>query len=215
MKRSLSFILSLCIIFSLTGCALWRPFGAKKDKNKGFQALPPYSGPRARIAESDFEIKAAKATGEIGSDLKEILIAALTKTNRFSVVERKDSDLIITATLDEFEPQVSGGRGGIGGGGGVGSGTLGGLLGTSLNNAHMSLEIRIIDTATSTVLASSHITGQASDAGGSSLSELSGVTLGTGLSAYANTPMDKAMRICIVEAVRYIAQAVPQEYYKH
>jgi len=35
------------------------------------------------------------------------------------------------------------------------------------------------------------------------------------LGAYANTPMEKAIRICIIEAVRYIAQVIPANYYKY
>ncbi|MBU2035381.1 MAG: hypothetical protein ABH882_00800, partial [Candidatus Omnitrophota bacterium] len=44
---------------------------AQVDNNAGAQGLPPYSGPRARIAVADFDVKAAKATGEIGSGLRE------------------------------------------------------------------------------------------------------------------------------------------------
>jgi curli biogenesis system outer membrane secretion channel CsgG len=39
--------------------------------------------------------------------------------------------------------------------------------------------------------------------------------LGVGLSGYANTPMEKAIRICIIEAVRYISQTIPANYYKY
>ena len=39
--------------------------------------------------------------------------------------------------------------------------------------------------------------------------------LGGGLSMYKNTPMEKAIRICIIEAVKYIAQTIPPSYYKY
>ena len=181
------------LIFQAAGCAtleqLTQP-SAQVDNNAGTTPLPPYSGPRARIAVADFEVKAAKATGEIGSGLREMLITALVNSNRFRVVERqalsavmqeqelaasgaaapstsaqrgqiKTADIIITAAVTEFEPQASGGAAGIGGGGGVGSGLLGGLLGASLNKAHMALDIRIIDTSTSEVLAATRVQGQA------------------------------------------------------
>jgi curli biogenesis system outer membrane secretion channel CsgG len=248
MRKVFWLISSALLIVTFSGCAtleqLTQPT-AQVDNTAGAAALPPYSGPKARIAVADFEVKAAKATGEIGSGLREMLITALVNSNRFSVVERqalgavmqeqelsasgaaqagsgpkrgniKTADLVVTAAVTEFEPQASGGRAGIGGGGGVGSGVLGGLLGAALNKAHMALDIRIIDTSTSEVLAATRVQGQASDVSGALVGGFLGSwALGGGLSAYANTPMEKAIRICIIEAVRYIAQTIPANYYKY
>lgn len=208
--------------------------------------MPAYSGLKARIAVSDFDVKSAKATGEIGTGLREMLITALVNSNRFRVVERqvlnavmqeqdlavsgtaaqaasgaqrgqiKTADLIITAAVAEFEPQASGGAGGVGGGGGVGSGMLGGLLGMSLNKAHIALDIRIIDSSDSQVLASTRVQGQATDiSGGFMAGFFGGWPLGAGLASYANTPMEKAIRICVIEGVRYISQTVPPGYYRY
>jgi curli biogenesis system outer membrane secretion channel CsgG len=236
------------MLIGLVGCAslsaLTQPT-ASVDTTAGAAPLPPYSGPKARVAVADFEVKAAKATGEIGSGLREMLVTALVNSNRFSVVERqelsavmqeqelaasgaaqsgtgpqrgkiKTADLIVTAAVTEFEPQASGGRAGVGGGGGVGSGVLGGLLGAALNKAHMALDIRIVDTSTSEVLAATRVQGQASDIAGGIMAGFFGSWgLGAGLSGYANTPMEKAIRICIIEAVRYISQTIPANYYKY
>jgi curli biogenesis system outer membrane secretion channel CsgG len=215
------------------------------DNDAGAAPLPPYSGPKARVAIADFDVKAAKATGEIGSGLREMLITAMVNSNRFSVLERqqlgavmqeqelsasgaaqqgsgpqrgkiKTADLIITAAVTEFEPAVSGGAAGIGGGGGVASGVLGGLLGAAMNKSHMAMDIRIVDTSTSEVLSSTRVQGEASDvAGGFMMGFMGSWALGGGLGAYANTPMEKAIRICIIEAVRYIAQTIPANYYKY
>jgi len=98
----------------------------------------------------------------------------------------------------------------------VGSGVLGGLLGGALNKAHMALDIRIIDASSSEVLAATRVQGQASDiAGGIGLGFLGNWGLGAGLSGYANTPMEKAIRVCIIEAVRYISQTISADYYKY
>jgi len=196
----------------------------------GVAILPVYSGPKARIVVADFDVKAAKATNEVGSGLREMLIAALKDSNRFSVVERQqaqaqaalgqvgsaNADLIIAAAVTEFEPQASGGRAGVGGGGGGGSGALGGLLGSALNKAHMGLDISIMDASTSKALAVTHIQGQASDIARTDKGGLfvSG-NLTAGLSAYANTPMEKAIRICIIETIRYMNQSIPATYYKY
>jgi curli biogenesis system outer membrane secretion channel CsgG len=218
---------------------------AQVDNNAGTQGMPPYSGPKARIAVADFETKAAKATGEIGSGLREMLVTALINSSRFSVLERqvlnavmqeqelassgaaqagggaqrgkiKTADLIVTAAVTEFEPQASGGRAGIGGGGGVASGILGAAIGGAMNKAHMALDLRIVDTSTSEVLAATRVQGKASDiAGGIGIGFMGNWALGGGLSGYANTPMEKAIRVCIIEAVKYIAQTVPANYYKY
>jgi curli biogenesis system outer membrane secretion channel CsgG len=207
--------------------------------------LPPYSGSKARVVVAAFDVKAPKATGDIGVGLREMFIAALTRSNRFTVADRSDptqalskeqnsdgvvdeqdqkpssmskarqADLLIAAAVSEFEPQSSGGRAGIGGGGGVGSGVLGALLGTSLNRAHLAVEIKIIDPLTSEVIAQTVVQGQASDTTGGVLQGVfGGWSLGAGLSAYANTPMEKAVRMCIIDAVRYVSDTVPSGFYR-
>jgi curli biogenesis system outer membrane secretion channel CsgG len=244
-KKAVKFLLCGILIIGLAGCASLTQPTAQVDATAGAAPLPPYSGPKARIAVADFDVKAAKAGGEIGSGLREMLVTALINSSRFSVVERqvlgavmqeqelaasgaaqagsgaqrgqiKTADIIITAAVTEFEPQASGGAAGIGGGGGVGSGVLGGLLGAALNKAHMAMDIRIVDTSTSEVLAATRVQGQASDVAGGFMTGFFGsFALGGGLSAYANTPMEKAIRVCIIEAVRYISQATPANYYKY
>ena len=248
MRKFLNFLFFGVFIISLAGCATLqqgRQPTAHVDNNAGAQALPPYSGPKARMAVADFEVKAAKASNEIGSGLREMLITALVNSNRFSVVERqaleavmqeqelassgaaqqgtgpkrgniKTADLVITAAVTEFEPQASGGSAGVGGGGGVASGILGGLLGAALNKAHMALDIRVIDASTSEVLSATRVQGQASDISGGFLAGFFGSWgMGAGLSVYSNTPMEKAIRICIIEAVRYLSQTISASYYKY
>jgi len=214
----------------MAGCASIDSFirrGAAKEK----PALAVYSGPKAKIVVADFEVQAPKAASSIGAPLRKMLIAGLTDSRRFIIVERqpqsgpgvtgeddkpKPADLIITATLVEFEPQASGGKAGIGGGGGAASGILGGLLGVSMNKAHMAVEIRVVGAVTSTVLAAGRVQGQASDNAARNLKgAYNNWESAAGLTAYANTPMEKAMHECIIEAVRYISATVPQSYYRY
>jgi curli biogenesis system outer membrane secretion channel CsgG len=200
MKRVI--IVSL-LIFSITGCASFR-----SKKNAGIATLPHYTGPKAKIMVADFEVKASKATDEIGADLREMLIMALKSSNRFLIVERQELNpttqtenlstqdvaqtdtLSITVVVTEFEPLVSGGSAGIGGGGGVNRGILGGLLTVTSSKPHMALDIRIVDTSASKALASTRVLGQALD-------------------------VEKAIRICITEAERFISQNIPVDYYKY
>lgn len=245
MRRLGLFAIVCMVLVGLAGCASLMQPTAQVDNNAGAPPLPPYSGPKARVAVADFDVKAAKARGEIGMGLREMLVTALLNSSRFSVLERqalsavmqeqelaasgaaqqgtgpqrgkiKTADLIVTAAVTEFEPEASGGSAGIGGGGGIGSGILGGLLGASMNKAHMALDIRIVDASTSEVLASTRVQGQANDIAGGIMGGFMGSWgLGAGLSGYANTPMEKAIRICIIEAVRYISQTIPANYYKY
>lgn len=248
-KKYFSFIfLGVLSFLLISGCATLEGLGeptAKVDNTVGASPLPPYSGPKARVAVADFEVKAAKATWEIGSGLREMLITALVNSGRFRVVERqalsavmqeqelkvsgaaspdsqvktgaiKTADLIISAAVTEFEPQTSGGGAGLGGGGSIGKGILGGLLSGALNKAHMALDIRIIDSSTSEIIAATRVQGEASDISGAIMAGFLGSWgLGTGLSMYKNTPMEKAIRICIIEAVKYISQVIPPTYYKY
>jgi curli biogenesis system outer membrane secretion channel CsgG len=237
--------LMLSLVLPSLGCAGLQPT-AQVDNNAGTQAMPPYNGPRAKIAVANFDIKAAKAYGEIGTGLREMLVTALVNSNRFRVVERqvldavmqeqqlgasgaaasgqtsaqrgqiKTADIIITAAVTEFEPQASGGGGGLGAGGTLGGSLIGAVLGGSMNKAHMALDIRIIDTSTSEILSSTRVQGQATDIAGGIFGGILGNTaLGVGLGGYANTPMEKAIRVCIIEAVKYIAQTTPANYFKY
>ncbi|MGD0336802.1 MAG: CsgG/HfaB family protein [Candidatus Omnitrophota bacterium] len=194
---------------------------------------------------AELQIKAAKATLDAAPALREMLVAVVISTNRFDVVKvetmsagkqsqesgsggteqaasaadkgkEKPADLIISVAVTEFEPQASGGSAGIGGGGGIRSGVLGAMLGGSLNKAHMSLDISIIDASTSNVLATKVLQGQASDISGAIMDASSFKwPLSGGLSGYANKPMEKAIRSCLINTVRYTAENIPASYYKY
>jgi len=207
-------------------------------------SLPPYSGLRTRLAVVDFELRTTDTNSDIAVGLREMLISALTQSKRFIIVDRKlivekpteqipvsnikpsaelsskteskAVGLIVTSVLTEFEPLSSGGRIGVGGGGGAGSGMFGGLLGGTLNKAHIAIDIRVTNPLTSQVISARNIQAQASDISGSLMTGFSGSwNLDVHLSEYANTPMEKALRICIIEAVRYISGAIPERYYKY
>lgn len=245
MKKYLFFILFLLLAVSITGCASLRTMVKPLSSVKRVP-LPAYSGPKAKILVTDFEVKATKATAEISSGLREMLVTALVNSNRFLMVEPqslsavvrepqvsnsglarigsggsvgekvKIADLIITAAISQFEPQASGGNAGVGSGGGVGSGFLGGLLGEALNKAQIVLDITIVDSITSGVLATVRVQGQASDIStGLRGTFMGSLPLAGSLSIYTQTPMEKAIRISIIEAVNYISKTIPINYYKY
>lgn len=251
MKRFFTCLIALFFLSSLTGCTsvmnIIKP-GRGDRRSIGVPLIMPYSGKRATVKLADFDIKTAKAEGQVGGALREMLLVALANSGRFIVVtpiplklsgesalreDRKDSstsqseeiqlqdknlnaDLIIVVTVEDFEPEASGGRAGVGGGGGAASGFLGGVPGTTSGKAQSVWGIHLLDKTTSQVLASGSIKGQAGDIVGVSAQGFFGDwPLAPGLSAYADTPMEKAIRLCIIEVVRYLSENVPEQYYRY
>ncbi len=199
-------------------------------------------GPKARVAVTRFEDKSAKGHGDIGEGMAEMLSHALFATNRFIVLERQaigdvlmeqdfgasgrvkretaarigeieGADLLIMGTITEFEPGASGAGGGVGGliplpGRRIGIGGVGGGIKTS----HVAMIVKVIDAKTGRRLASEQIEGKATDIGG--LVGMGGGPLAGAFGGYSKTPMEKAIRIAIEEAVRVIVAKTPSEYYR-
>jgi curli biogenesis system outer membrane secretion channel CsgG len=125
----------------------------------------------------------------------------------------KGAALLIVPAVTGWEPGTSGT------GGGVGLGTWGFLSGLfgAVKKSSMAMDIRIIDTSTSEVVAATRVEGEATDInlGGLAGGIMGGVGLAGALGSYAKTPMEKAIRACIYEAVKYVVENTPKEYYKY
>jgi curli biogenesis system outer membrane secretion channel CsgG len=198
-------------------------------------------GPKARVAVNKFTDKTAKGRGQIGDGMAEMLSNALFASNRFIVLERQSlkdvmreqdlgasgrmrqdtaapigelegADLLIQGTVTEFEPGQSGGGGAVGGWipGRLG-GVVGGIAG-GVKNSHVAMILKVIDTKTGRVLASEQVEGKATDIGGGFGAGHYGLAGSFG--AYSKTPMEKAIRISIDEAVKLIIAKTPAEYYR-
>jgi curli biogenesis system outer membrane secretion channel CsgG len=206
-----------------------------------------YDGPKARIAVSQFKDKTGKGwwTGAIGDGMADMLSTALFHSNRFIVLERQQvsdvlreqdlgaagrikkgteapigeiegAELLITGAVTEFEGAASGGGGGIGGIGGTAGRIIGGIAG-GMKKAHMAIDVRVIDTKTSRVVAATSVEGEATDfaLGGALAGAGGGGALGGALGGWSKTPTEKALRVCIQEAVKFITSKTPQTYYRH
>lgn len=221
---SLRFYLSISIflVITLSGCQhLKHPITAVKKV--AIELLPPYSGLKASITIADFDAKTPKVNNEVNLGLRQMLVSALSNTNRFIVSGQQPlaknipiaSDLVVAVTVVQFEPQTSGGATGVGGGGSSNSGFFGGLLGRSVSKAHMTWDIRLIKFSTSEVLASAQIRGQASDAKMDRRILADTCPLTNGLSDFENTVMEKAIRRAVMEAAGYITETIPAGYFKY
>jgi curli biogenesis system outer membrane secretion channel CsgG len=195
----------------------------------------PYNGPKARITVSKFVDKSAKGYGQIGEGMTDMLTTALFNTNRFIVLERGElgevlreqdlaasgrikkgteaptgeiegAELLLVGAITEFEPNATGFGGGL---------VLPGFgAGLGVKNAHIAIDIRIIDAKTSRILAAQSVEGKAQDIGG-----LGGIAVGgplaIGFGGFAKTPMEKAIRVCLQTAVAFIANQTPAQYYHY
>lgn len=202
-----------------------------------------YDGPKARVAVAQFTNKAASSGGSwftpaIGNGMADQLTTALFNSNRYIVLERdslntvlaeqnlgatgrikkgtearigeiEGAELLIVGAITEFSGNTSGGGGVLDA---FGLGMIGNLAG-SFKKAHMAIDIRVIDAKTSRILAATSVEGEATDVklGGG----LGGGVLSAGLGGWKNTPMEKALRICINKAVEFIASKTPKHYYRY
>lgn len=206
-----------------------------------------YDGPKARVAVSQFKDKTGKGwwTGAIGDGMADMLATALFNSNRYIVLERQTlhdvlseqdlatagrikkgteaptgeiegAELLITGAVTEFEGNQSGIGGGIGGVGGNVGRILGGIAG-GIKKAHMAIDMRVIDTRTSRIVAATSVEGEATDfaLGGALAGAGSGGALGGALGGWSKTPTEKALRLCIMEAVKFIVSKTPANYYHY
>lgn len=126
------------------------------------------------------------------------------------------ADILVIAAITGWEPDTGGGSaGGIGGLFGKAGAVIGGLAG-SMDKSSMAMDIRLVDATTGEVLAATNIAAESKDVDiGAALGGFGGGAFGGGgLSSYSNTPMEKVIRQCIFESVKYIVDNTPQRYFE-
>jgi curli biogenesis system outer membrane secretion channel CsgG len=257
--------ISAMFFLATTGC-MESQVQPKASVDTGLeQQLPPYNGPKAKVAVADFEWKvggsgstttisgyganpitvSSSTNSGYTTGLRDMLTTTMVQSKRYRVLERqnlaslqkemalgssgytdksgikkghiKGADLLIMGAITGWDPGSSGGGGGLGGGV-LGKATaLFGAIGGAFKKSSMAMDIRIVDTHTSEVLAATRVEGEAKDVNlGGSLAVLTGSgSMGGGLGAFAKTPMEKAIRKCLYEAVKYIVANTPPEYMKY
>jgi len=90
-------------------------------------------------------------------------------------------------------------------------------IGRQTSKAHLAIDVRVVDVASGRILGAQRIVG---DADSSQLSlgatpTARGNAIPMSLSMYQNTPMERAIRVCVEKAVAYVNQAVPERYFSH
>lgn len=127
------------------------------------------------------------------------------------------ADLLIKGSVSEFEPGAAGANAGalLGGFGWTGA-VIGGLVG-GLRQSHVAIIIQVVDAKTSRILFSTTVEGKANDFDiGGALGGIGGGFLGgAGLGTWQKTPVEKAIRMAIQQAVRELASKTPPTYFRH
>jgi curli biogenesis system outer membrane secretion channel CsgG len=214
--------------------------------------LPPYQGPRARVAVARFEDKTAKGYDSIGEGMAAMFVTALVNSNRYIVLERdiidevlaeqdlatagrvlpgsgaatgeiEGAELLLTGAVTEFEPEKFGlGSGFIG---------LGSLLTTAalhekyntpvgaatFTESHIALDVRVVETSTSRVVASASVEATGQDWGGFVAGEVGGgkSRLPLAFGGFQRAATEKAVRKAVDISVAALTLQFPHEYFRH
>lgn len=127
------------------------------------------------------------------------------------------ADLLIKGSVSEFEPGAAGANAGalLGGFGWTGA-VIGGLVG-GLRQSHVAIIIQVVDAKTSRILFSTTVEGKANDFDiGGALGGIGGGFLGgAGLGTWQKTPVEKAIRVVILQAVKELSSKTPAVYFRH
>ena len=221
------FALSLFVLLIFFGCATTTTQAPKETAQKESPTYPPYFGPKKRLAVIKFENKVRNQwwdkSWEVGDGLSEMVTTELFKTNRFILIERaafadvvKEQELgqtglvqqataaktgqalgaqiLILGAVTEFKYDAEGG--------GLGVNVSGINLGLSGKNAHVAIDLRMVDANTGQVLEAHRAVGKASSVGLALSTEVKGITFGG--DTFKSTPLGKATRNAIWDAIYFI-----------
>ena len=228
-------------VMVLAGCALTTQ--VNKNPNPYAQEVQPatYNGPKVRIAVAQFVDKTGKGkvTNAIGDGMAEMLTTLLFQSNRYLVLDRQTvtqmqeerqrmaagdgqqsaaaplthgdgAELLVAGAVTEFEPEAGGGEGSVGNGVLPSSGFMKDLAG-SFKQAHLAIDLRLIDTRTSQLVAATSVAGKATDLGLATR----GGNREWAWKGHAKTPIEKAIRAALSEAVQFVITQTPAPYYHY
>jgi curli biogenesis system outer membrane secretion channel CsgG len=225
------------VIFALFSGYLglfWLPLGilAAEEIPMG----PAYQGPKAMIAVGDFTVQARGAPQEIGDGLREMLQTALFESNHFVLIDRldpcgisaeqflsksfmADADAILNqGKMEPAEIMVYGAVTSLEGGGwGLRCKVPGApiKLGGAYHKAKVTVDLRVVDSASGQVIAALSVKGDALSGKGMVGTMASECSLPMTLNLIRNTPLELAIRDCIYRAVIGLCKTIPKSMFRH
>lgn len=180
------------------------------------------------VGEDDQKVEYSFTT-EVGQGMADMFVTGLLNTGRFRVLETgaiaalqqeqelkgdaaqgqmSGADLLVTCAVTSVEPNAGGGAGGL-----LNAvGSVVGLGGAGFKKSEVTLDIRLVDVDTRTILEAFSAHGSATDAGAVGI--LGGGGVAGGLGAYKNTPIEGAVKKAILEASKHLATNTPNEYFR-
>lgn len=185
----------------------------------GFEDKVPKTPERLSLLEILFGRQGAQSDN-LGIGMSDMLTTSLVESNRFIVVERQNledvmkeqslgasgmvneltaprvgeilgAQVFIRGAVTEFQERTGGNAGG------VGFGRFG--IGISTSRAHVAIDLKIYDASTGVVLFAKSIDKNIEESGLVMATTIKGITFGGG--GFQKTPIGKAVRECINEAV--------------
>ncbi|KDC51505.1 CsgG/HfaB family protein [Pseudoalteromonas fuliginea] len=207
-------------------------------------AQEQYNGPKARIAVARFTDKSNNSKWwrkEIGDGMADQLTTALVSTNRFIVLERQALDavlseqdlaasgrvsalsgaaygeiegaeIVVIAAVTEFDDDSSGAS--VGSGGFIGD--VFSSVSAGFSGSHIAIDLRLIDTRTSRILAATSVEGGSKDFDFTgAATNFGGALVGGNISGWSDTPKEKALREVIIKAVEFLETKIPDTYYRY
>jgi len=128
------------------------------------------------------------------------------------------AELLIKGAVTEFQPGSAGAGGGLGLGVACGWGcaVASGIL-SGFQQSHVAMVLQVVDARTSRILFSTTVEGKANDFNlGGFLAGFGGrFGAAGGLGMWQKTPVEKAIRVAIAQAVTELSSKTPQTYFRH
>jgi curli biogenesis system outer membrane secretion channel CsgG len=189
----------------------------------GFEDKVPRTPERISLLRLLFGGSGVTEGATVGTGMSNMLTTALVESGRFIVVERENFDdiikeqklgasglvkdvtaskigdlvgaqVLIRGAVTEFQESTSGGAGGIG------FGDFG--IGIKTAEAHVAIDLKMFDAATGVILEAKNVEKKIEESGLALAAKVHGISFGGG--GFQKTPIGKAVRECIQEAVNYI-----------
>jgi len=141
----------------------------------------------------------------------------VSKATAASIGQIEGAELLVKGSVTEFEL----GSAGAGAGAGLGvfglpGAVLGGVLG-GVRQSHVAMIIQVVDARTTRILFSTTVEGKANDFDlGGFLGGFGGVEEEFGgLGTWQKTPVEKAIRVAIIQAVKELSNKTPPNYFHY
>ena len=246
LKTTKTILLGSLLITVLAGCQSTSTKVTSEQNSPDINevAKQQYNGPKARIAVARFTDKSNDSRWwrkELGEGMADQLTTALVSTNRFIVLERQSLDavlseqdlavsgrvsaqsgaaygqiegaeIVVVAAVTEFDDDNSGAQ--VGSGGFIGD--VFSSVSAGFSGSHMAIDLRLIDTRTSRILAATSVEGGSKDFDfTSAATNFGGALVGGSLSGWSDTPKEKALREVIIKAVEFLETKIPDTYYRY